>query len=348
MQVRFNQLPGHLKSGLAPVYLVCGDEPYQFGEAARLVREKAKREGFDEREVLDAEANFDWGLLTAAAESMSLFSERKLIELRIGNGKIGKEGSEAVRAYCERPCVDNLLLILAPGLERKDLQAQWAKRVESIGALIQVWPLKERELETWLEQRLQAAGFRPEPGVAAMLAERAEGNLLAGVQEVEKLRLLHEPGPLKVEDLLGNLADSARFDLFALTDAAVSGDRARAQRVLSVLRGEGMADALILWVLAREIRMLAEAAGAVARGASLAPVFGAHRVPRMRQPGIEAALRRLRLGTLRGLLQQCARIDLAIKGLSEEDPWHGFAVVADCLCTGATPAAERFGHWRRL
>lgn len=337
MQVRFNQLAGHLKSGLAPLYLVCGDEPYQLGEAARLIRDKAKREGFDERELLDAEATFDWGQLTAAAESMSLFSERKLIELRIGNGKIGKEGSEAICEYCERPCSDNLLLILAPGLDRKDLKTKWAKRVEEAGALVQVWPLKAQELESWLEQRLKSAGFAPEPGVAAMLAERAEGNLLAGVQEVEKLRLLHEPGALRLDDLLGNLADSARFDLFALTDAAVSGDRARAQRVLNVLRAEGTADALVLWVLAREIRMLADAAATIARRGALSQVFSAHRVPRMRQPGIEAALRRLPLSTLRTLLQECAAVDLMIKGLSGEDQWHRLAVIADCLCTGAAP-----------
>ncbi|NEV62045.1 DNA polymerase III subunit delta [Thiorhodococcus minor] len=337
MQVRFNRLAGHLKSGLAPLYLVCGDEPYQLGEAARLVREKAKREGFDERELLDAEAGFDWGQLTAAAESMSLFSERKLIELRIGNGKIGKEGSEAICEYCERPCPDNLLLILAPGLDRKDLKTKWSKRVEEVGALIQVWPLKVQELEDWLEQRLKAAGFTPAQGVAAMLAERAEGNLLAGVQEVEKLRLLHEPGALRLDDLLGNLADSARFDLFALTDAAVSGDRIRAQRVLTVLRAEGTADALVLWVLAREIRMLADAAGTMARRGSLSQVFATHRVPKMRQPGIEKALRRLPSSVLSTLLQQCAAVDLMIKGLSGEDQWHRLAVIADCLCTGVGP-----------
>ncbi len=337
MQLRFNQLSGHLKSGLAPIYLVCGDEPYQFGQAARLVREKAKREGFDERAVLEAEGAFDWGLLAAAADAISLFSPRRLIELRIGKGKIGKDGSEAVRAYCERLCPDNLLLILAPGLERKDLQTQWIKRVASIGALVQVWPLKERELEGWLDQRLKAAGFQPEPGVAAMLAERAEGNLLAGAQEVEKLRLLHASGRLALEDLLGNLADSARFDLFALVDAAISGERARVRRILSVLKGEGIADALVLWVLARELRMLANAASAIARRTSPHAVFAAHRVPRLRQPDIEAALQRLHVATLHSLIQHCAACDRSIKGLAPEDAWHRLAIIADSLCTGHRP-----------
>ena len=335
MPLNLNQLSGHLKRGLAPVYLLCGDEPFQLGEAARLIRDQARREGFDEREVLDQDGSLDWGRLAAAADAMSLFSARKLIELRVASGKLGKDGSEAVRAYCARPCPDNLLLILAPGLERKDLQTQWAKTVESVGAVVQVWPLKEKELLPWLTERLSAAGFQPEAGVAALLAERAEGNLLAAVQEIEKLRLLHDPGPLTLDDLLGNLADSARFDLFALTDAALSGDRARVQRILSVLRGEGTAEVLVLWVLARELRMLAEFAGALDRRTSLSSLFAAHRVPRMRQETIERALRRLSPRLLQRLLRQCLQTDLSIKGSAGGDPWHRLAIIADALCAGA-------------
>jgi len=331
MRLRFTQLPEHLARGLSPVYLICGDEPFQLGEAARLIRTAARAAGFDEREVLDQDAQFDWGALGASASAMSLFSQRKLIDLRLSSGKIGKDGSAALRAYCARPCPDNLLLVTAPGLERKELENQWVKSLDAVGALVQVWPLKGRELAQWLGQRLTAAGFVPEPGAAELLAERVEGNLMAAVQEIEKLRLLREPGPLLLEDLLGTLADSARFDLFALTDAAVAGDRARVHRVLAVLRAEGVAETLVLWVLARDLRMLAEAAGAKARNASPAAVFAAHRVPRPRQDGVERALARLQPGLLRGLLQACARIDRAIKGLGPGDPWHGLEVIADRL-----------------
>ncbi len=334
MQLRFTQLADQLKRTVAPVYLCCGDEPYQLGEAARLVRERARQAGFDERAVLDADASFDWGLLTAAAETMSLFSMRKLIELRIG--KLGKEGGAAIRAYCQRACSDNLLLILAPDLKWKDLQTPWVKAAEALGVLLEVKPLKERELQSWLKARLLDAGFQPDAGVAALLAERAEGNLLAAVQEIEKLRLLHEPGSLTLDDLHGNLADSARYDLFALTDAALNADRARVQHILSVLRGEGTADTLVLWVLARELRMLVEVAGAMARRASPEPLFTAHRVPRLRQDTITQALRRLPPMLLQRLLQQCLQADLAIKGQTPGDPWQHLASIADVLSGGAS------------
>ncbi len=333
MHLRFNQLRAQLERGPAPVYLVCGDEPYQLGEAARLIREQARARGFDEREVLEQDGGFDWGALAATASAMSLFSTRKLIDLRIGSVRLGKDGGAALRSYCERPCPDNLLLMVAPTLDRKELASQWAKAVDSVGAIVQVWPLKGNELIRWLQERLAAAGFTPRPGVADLLAERSEGNLLAAAQEIEKLRLLREPGPLALDDLLGNLADSARFDLFALTDAALAGDRARVQRILGVLRAEGTAEALVLWALAREIRMLAEAA-AKANGASPSPVYGAHRVPPHRQESVGRALQRLSPRLLRALLRQCAAADLAIKGLSPTDPGHRLGLIADALAAG--------------
>lgn len=334
MTLRFNQLHGQLNRELSPIYLICGDEPYQLGEAARLVRQRAQAQGFDEREVLDQDASFDWGALGAAADSMSLFSARKLIDLRISTAKLGKDGGAAIRAYCARPCPDNLLLIVAPELDRKELSTQWAKAVDSVGTIVQVWPLRSAELVRWLAERLTAVGLQPGPGVAELLAERAEGNLLAAVQEIEKLRLLREPGPLAVEDLLGNLADSARFDLFALTDAALIGDRARVQRILNVLRAEGTADALVLWVLAREARMLAEAASARSRGQSTAAVLQAHRVPRPRHEAVERALRRFPPTLPGALLRQCAAADRSIKGLGRGDPWHRLAIIADALAAG--------------
>lgn len=335
MRLRFSQLQDALASGPAPLYLICGEEPYQLGEAAQMIREAARRHGFAEREVLHQDGGFDWQALAASADGMSLFSSRKLIELRIGTPRLGKEGGAAVRAYCERLCPDNLLLMIAPDLDRKELQTPWARQVESLGVLLQVWPLQGQALQRWLAQRLRAAGLQPGPGVVELLAERSEGNLLAAVQEIEKQRLLHDPGPLEVEDLLGNLADSARFDLFALADAAVSGERARTQRVLAALRADGTAEALVLWVLARELRMLAEASAG-----PRSPGLAHGRLPPQRRQAIERALKRLSPDLLHMLLRQCALADQSIKGLATGDPWHRLAVVADALAAGGFLAAH--------
>ena len=142
MRLQFPQLATSLKQGLAPVFLICGDEPFQLGEAANLIRQAARAGGFEEREVLEVDGHFDWGRLMAVARSLSLFSSRKLIELRLASGKIGREGGEAVRDYCARPLAANRLLILAPDLEYQELQAKWIQVVERAGVLLQVKPLE--------------------------------------------------------------------------------------------------------------------------------------------------------------------------------------------------------------
>lgn len=330
MRIQTHQLADNLKRNLAPVYLLCGDEPLQLGEAAAAVRAAARERGFEERELLEYEPGFDWGRLTAAADARSLFCDRKLIELRLTTPRIGREGSEAVRAYCRKPAADNLLLILAPGLERKELQAKWVRELDRIGSLLQVRRIEGRRLVAWIEQRLRARGLRPEPGVADLLSERVEGNLPAAAQEVEKLWLLYGEGDLDRERLASAISDSARYDLFALPDAALSGDRARVHRILITLAAEGTAPALVLWALARELRMLAAVSHAAQRGGTAA-ALRAHNVWESRQSRVLSALKRLSTERLRDLIIRCATADRAIKGMTTGDPWQALATIADDL-----------------
>lgn len=295
-----------------------------------MVRDAARRSGFEEREILEVDGNFDWGRLTAAAQSMSLFADRKLIELRLASAKIRREGGDAVRAYCAHPVDGNLLLIVAPSLEYRELKAKWVQAVERSGVLLQVRRVEGERLVVWIEHRLRERGLQPRPGVAATLAERVEGNLLAAAQEVEKLTLLYGEGPLDTERLARAISDSSRFDLFDVPDAALAGDRARMHRVLDGLAAEGMAAPLVLWVLAREARLLARAAFA-ARSGALESFFDAEHVWNNRRGPLRSALQRLSAASLQGLLARCALADRQIKGLDPGDPWLTLQDIGDAL-----------------
>ncbi len=339
MRIKVAQLAAQLSRGLVPVYLIGGAEPLQLGEAAQAVRAAARARGYDEREVLEVESGFEWGRLTAAAQTLSLFSARRLIELRVPGPRLGKEGGEAIRAYCDRPAPDTLLLILAPELEHKELSAHWVQRVEQAGAVLVVRQVSGGELVAWVEQRLRGHGLIPGPEVAALLAERVEGNLLAAAQEVDKLALLYGEGPLDRDGLLAAIGDSARFDVYALPDAVLGGDRARVHRVLTGLAAEGTAPAIVLWALAKEARMLASAAFAAPKGsAALTAALEEHRVWSSRRGLVQTALRRLRLPQLRRLVRRCAEADLQIKGLGHGDPWLTLEEIADELAGGPVRA----------
>lgn len=333
------QLNAALKGPPAQAYLLFGDEPLQLGEAADAVRAAAKAHGFSERTCLDADANSDWSALDHAAASLSLFAERRLVEIRLAGEGVGNDGAKAIRRYCERGADDVLLLILAPRLDWKTLSSKWAQALDAAGVIVQVRQPQGRRLHDWLRGRLTRTGFQPTDEALALLAERVEGNLLAAAQEIEKLGLLREPGALDAEALLASVYDSARYDLFDLTNAAVAGDRARVDRVLRALQAEGTAAPLVLWVLARELRKLAAVAYAQASRGDTTAALREHKVPESRRSATLAVARRLPVRRLWHLLARCADADLAIKGRSNADPWAVLGEIADALATAASCSA---------
>jgi len=321
MRLRPEQLAAHAAKSLLPIYLVSGDEPLQLGEAVDALRAAARAQGYSEREVLQVEAGFDWGTLAAAGSNLSLFGERKLIELRLPSGKPGDAGAKALTAYAAEPSPDNLLLISCGKLEKQQQNSKWFKALEEAGAVVQVWPLEPRALPDWIRQRLQARGLQPTAEAAQLLAERVEGNLLAAAQEVEKLVLLYGGGVLDVEQVRMAVADSARYDVFELADAALGGDAARCARIIEGLRGEGEEPILTLWALVREVRALAIIAAGQAAGTALETLLQQQRVWDKRKPLYQAALKRHNLRRWRALLRRAARLDRICKGAEPGNPW---------------------------
>lgn len=321
MRLRTEQLPSHVERPLLPIYLVSGDEPLQLNEAMDTLRAAARAQGYTEREVLQVEAGFDWGALAAAGSHLSLFAERKIIELRLPSGKPGDAGAKALTAYAAAPSPDNLLLISSGKLEKQQQNSKWFKALEEAGAVVQVWPVEPRALPGWVRQRLQSRGLQATPEVAQLLAERVEGNLLAAAQEVEKLALLYGGGPLDAEQVRSAVADSARYDVFELADAALGGDGARCARVVEGLRGEGEEPVLILWALVREVRALALIAAGQAVGTALETLLQQQRVWDKRKPLYQAALKRHDLRRWRALLRRAARLDRICKGAEPGNPW---------------------------
>src|SRR3954453_15602433 len=122
MQLRSSDLAPQLAKSLLPAYVIHGDEPLIAMEAADAVRAAARKNGFGERQVIEPGRSFDWSEFSHAAAAMSLFAEKKLVELRLPNGKPGTHGGAAIAAYCERcgekPNPDQLLLVTLPRLDR--------------------------------------------------------------------------------------------------------------------------------------------------------------------------------------------------------------------------------------
>ncbi len=337
MRLNLPQLAAHLKRPLAPVYLVAGDEPLQQGEALDALRAAALAQGYSLREVLDGGTDFDWRQLAAASANLSLFGDQRLLELRLPTNKVGLEGSQALVTYCSRPPPDTLLLLVCPKLDKGQAESKWVRTITEMGVFLPIWPVEPQQLPGWVAARLRARGIEPGAGVAEWLALRVEGNLLAAAQEVEKLLLLRGPGRLEVEALEASVADSARYSVFDLADAALAGNAARGLRILDLLRGEGAAEPLVLWALIREIRLVAGLVEESRSGRPPAQVVGGRRdIWEKRRPLYLGALQRRPRPDYLALLGLCALADRTVKGLHPGDPWPLLEDITLGLC-GLTP-----------
>ena len=317
MRIGVADLAKQLERKLAPMYLLYGEEPLLLQEGADALRAACRARGYSERRIFDADASFDWNLLLAECSSLSLFAEQKLIEIRLPGGKPGSEGATVLRAIAARPPPDTVLLLLAGKIDWSAEKSAWFKAIDEAGVAVKAWPVRRNELPGWIGKRLREAGFRPDAGAVALLAERVEGNLLAAQQEIEKLGLLAEPGALDARSLAALVTDSARYSSFDLCDRALEGARAAAIRTLQGLRAEGEEIQMVLGALAAEIRRLMRVAQRHASGESMDQAVRAERG----RPHYAVAVRRLGARGMHELLHRAALVDRCIKGLEPRDAW---------------------------
>ena len=322
MRLRPEQLGRQLQKQLLPVYLVSGDEPLLVQEACAAIRARCREAGCKERVVMHIDGKFNWDQLLGAAAEISLFADNKLIELRLPSGKPGKAGSKALLDYLQgQAASDDILLIVAGKIDRASTNSKWFKSLDRAGAVIQIWPIAARELPRWLQQRVQQAGRQIDREALQLLCDRVEGNLLAAVQEVEKLCLLCSGEQISAEDINAGVADNARYNLFGLVDCALQGNAATALKMLQGLRAEGSAATVVLWALSREIRLLYQCQSDIEQGDSPQQVMQAQRIWDKRKPLVAAGLQRHSRDALAELLHQASQTDHSIKGLAAGNPW---------------------------
>ena len=292
MLLRPEQLAAHLDKPLAPLYLLHGDEPLLVIEAGDAIRAAARREGFEEREVIVVGTGFKWDELFLAAGNMSLFGGSKLVDLRIPSGKPGREGSEALQRYISTLGPGIVTLITLPELDWQAKKAAWVIALSNAGVAIECNAPPPPRLPQWIAERMARQQQTAPRAALDFIAAHVEGNLLAAHQEIQKLGLLYPPGEVTLEQIEGAVMNVARYDVSDLRDALKARDTVRAARTLEGLKGEDAAPPLVLWALATEARSA------------------------------------LAASTKMRALLHAAKIDRIIKGLARGDIWDEFLQLA--------------------
>ncbi len=326
MPLRPEQLAGSLQRGLAPVYLIGGEEPLLLQECCDQVREAAKAQGFIERELLHADGNFDWSELQQAA-APSLFATQKIIDLRLRTGKPGREGAKVLSEWADAPDPNMVLLVSCEKWDAGSRKSKWAGRLEKAGQRVDIWPVKAQELPAWLEQRMLQQGMQPEPEVVRILADRLEGNLLAAKQEIDRLALIKGSGTVTADDVMRVVADSSRFDAFALAEHMLSGNLRDGLRVAAGLKRMNTPIPLLLGALLRELKTTEAFRLAMRAGEQESTVFRRLNVWYNRQNTVRAAARRLDTRKLFGAFKTLSLIDRQSKGRAAGDPWQSLDIL---------------------
>ena len=322
MRLASEQLAAQLARGLKPLYTVFGDEPLLAFEAGDRIRAQARADGYDEREVLTADTSFKWPQLTMAAQSQSLFASRKLLDLRIPNGKPGVDGSAALQAFCAALPADTVTLITLPGIDWRAQKAGWFEALDHAGVTVEAKVVSRKALPQWLAARLKAQGQDADAEALAFITDRVEGNLLAAFQEVQKLALLFPPGPITFEQIREAVLDVARFDVFHLGLAMLEGDAVRLTRMLDGLKGEGTAPPMALWAVSEEIRAVGRTLAAAESGRPLGTVWRDAKVWGVpHQTAMQQNLGRFSKAQVAQGLRHAAAIDRMVKGLATGDVW---------------------------
>ena len=301
------------------------------GEAADAIRARARSQGFTERDVHFLERGSDWDDVRGSAVNMSLFGSRRVVEIRIPTGKPGTAGGAALVSMLAIDDRDTVFLLLTPRLDRDAQSSNWVKAVEAHGAWVQVWPVDADRLATWLRGRARRLGLDITAEGIEVLAERTEGNLLAAHQELEKLKLVAQPGQISADTILASVGDSARFDVFQLGESVLAGDTERALRMLAGLHSEGVEATLVLWALTKAVRDLW---GCVTAAPGARP-----RAWGRQAAALEKGARRASRLPFSTLTIRAGRADRMIKGRLFGDAWDEMALLAADIC--GTPALRQ-------
>jgi len=335
MRLQLRDLHTHLNQrGLAPLYFIFGEEPLQYKEALEAILGKAKEQGFSEKECFDINAHFNWDSLSQNLKNRGLFSDKRLIECRLQEGKINKAIGEALIKIASLLPPETLLLICANKIDSASQKTAWFNALERLSVTLYIKPLSKAETLAWLEKRLVLAGFKTSPDILEELFLRTEGNLLAAASAIEQLKLSFlssesSPTFLSPLEIKEHVALDARFSLFDLVDTLLEGSITRTIRILHSLNSEGVEPILVLWALTREVRIILKVAYAVQAGSQLSEAFREFKIWSQKATLIFSFLQKCQITALLQFLTSAKMVDEIIKGRLKGDAW--FAIEQLCL-----------------
>jgi DNA polymerase-3 subunit delta len=347
-QVAYEQLEQHLSRGMALLYIVHGDEPLLTLETVDRLRALARKQGATERQVLQFEARSDWSQLTAQSATMSLFAEKRLLEIRLPGGKPGVQGAAALERFGngirQTPDESQIAVVLLPKLDKTGKSSAWFTALAAAGVAIEVPSIERTQLPRWIGERLARNKQTAGSDALEFIADKVEGNLLAAHQEISKLALLYPAGTLSLAQVEDAVLNVARYGVGQLSEAFLTGDLARCLRIADGLRAEGEGLPLVVWAVGSDVESVLRFKQATAAGRHPSTLKNELRLWGAREGQVTQAARRLTMPALLRATAQLADVDRLAKGLAgaqgRSDPWEALGHVFEACCSKRESRAQ--------
>ncbi|MFT7465706.1 MAG: DNA polymerase-3 subunit delta [Brevundimonas sp.] len=315
MNIKPEQLQNHLSNQPASLYFAFGSEILLVEQSLTTIKDAAKKLGFDERFRFDIDGNFSWDAIFNLISSPSLFADKRIIECRLTTGKIGVKGSKALSELTENLPDDIMLIISSGKLDIAQQKSKWFKALDKKGVIIQHWEVQSEQLVGWIVNHMSQLGLSSSNEVANAIAYCTEGNLLATMQEIQKLQIAYPDGNIDLNEYLSQIDQQSQYTVFGMIDAALKGDTDKVYKIFSSLVDDSTPPVILISSLYREIKNLVTMSIELKTNQTIDTIFSNHRVWQKRKPLIAIALKKHSYQQLQKLLLKLGRIDRSLKGM---------------------------------
>jgi len=315
MNIKPEQLQNSLFKQLASTYFAFGAEILLVEQSLSMIKGAAREDGYSERFRFDIDGNFSWDSIISLISSPSLFAEKRIIECRLTTGKIGVKGSKALTEIAENLPEDILLIISSGKLEMAQQKSKWFKALDKNGIIIQHWEVQNNQLVGWITKNMSQLGLDSDREVANAIAYCTEGNLLATMQEIQKLKIAYPDGKINLQEYLNQIDQQSQYSVFGMIDSALQGDTDKVNKIFSSLVDDSTPPVILIASLYREIKNLVTMSIELKTNQTIESILNNHRVWQKRKPLISNALKKHSYQKLQKLLLKLGRIDRSLKGM---------------------------------
>jgi DNA polymerase-3 subunit delta len=253
---------------LRSLYLIAGSDGAKIDATRARLRARAERDGgvasLQVFEGGEGRAAPDHEALLAAIPAMSLTESRRYL-LADGVERWRDKQLEAVAAALDELPPDLSIVLIA----RDKAPAKLLEAVKAAtGEVHQFEAPKAREMPRVLVAEAGRLGFRLDPAAARMLVDRMGANPSRLQRELERLALwAGEEGEVTAADLEAMVADTSEAAVWALSDALLERDPAKALGIGERLISQGENVTGLVYGLASRLRKACAAAAQLEEGA---------------------------------------------------------------------------------